>query len=112
MNLSRSRGEEFQRLLTRFALERLLHRLSVSPYRDRFLLKGVLLFVIWSPESYRPTKDMDLSGRGDPSREALLEIFRSLCQIEEAGDGIEFQAESVPAQRSEKKRNTADCVFI
>ena len=45
--LDRARAErsDFQILLTRYALERLLYRLSVSPHRDRFILKGAMLFV-------------------------------------------------------------------
>ncbi len=95
LNLSRVRGEEFQRVLTRFALERLLHRLSLSAYREQFLLKGALLFVVWFPQSHRPTKDLDLAGYGNPSRETLADIFRSLCHIEGADDGMEFLMETV-----------------
>ena len=47
--LDRARAEQsdFQILLTRYALERLLYRLSISPDRDRFILKGAMLFVTW-----------------------------------------------------------------
>lgn len=43
-NLARKSGEDIQRNLVRYALERLLYRLSVSSYRDRFVLKGAMLF--------------------------------------------------------------------
>ena len=46
LNLSRRSGEEFQRLLTRYAAERLLDRLSRSAYARRFVLKGALLFAL------------------------------------------------------------------
>ena len=47
--LDRARVErsDFQILLTRYALERLLYRLSVSAHRDRFILKGAMRFVTW-----------------------------------------------------------------
>lgn len=47
--LERARTEQsdFQLLLTRYVLERLLYRLSVSKYRDRFILKGTLLVSVW-----------------------------------------------------------------
>ncbi len=47
--LARARAEkaDYQILLTRYALERLLYRLSVSNHRDRFVLKGAMLFVTW-----------------------------------------------------------------
>ncbi len=40
LNLAKARGEDFDLVLTRFALERLLYRLSVSSHSDRFILKG------------------------------------------------------------------------
>ena len=41
-------------------MERLLYRLSRSPDRDRFVLKGALLFSAWSDTPHRPTMDVDL----------------------------------------------------
>ena len=95
LNLAKARGEEFQRTLTRYTLERLLYRLSVSDQQDRFILKGALLLAVWSPEKHRPTKDLDLMARGDPSRTTLKAAFRVLCGIEGQDDGITFLAETV-----------------
>lgn len=39
LQLARKQGEDFQLMLTRYALERLLYRLSRSSYADRFVLK-------------------------------------------------------------------------
>ena len=44
LNLATSTGEDFGLVLTRYALERLLYRLSQSKYRDQFILKGPMLF--------------------------------------------------------------------
>jgi hypothetical protein len=97
LNVARGRGENFQRTLTRYGLERLLYQLSTSPHRDRFLLKGAVLLTAWRPEAYRATKDLDLLGRGDPSPESLVELFRSLCAIPAESDGLTFQPNSVRA---------------
>lgn len=43
LNLARQRNEDFQQVLVRYALERLLYRLSLSAHRERFVLKGALL---------------------------------------------------------------------
>jgi hypothetical protein len=67
LNLSKQRHEEFQNVLTRYAIERFLFRLGESPYSNRFLLKGALLFYVWSGEPHRPTWDLDLLGSGDNS---------------------------------------------
>ena len=55
MNLSRARGEDFQFVLTRYALERLLYRLSQSEHRDVFVLKGAMLFQLWGDQPPRAT---------------------------------------------------------
>lgn len=46
--------------MTRYALERLLYRLSVSGKRDDFILKDVMLFAVWRDDPLRPTRDLDL----------------------------------------------------
>jgi hypothetical protein len=43
LNLARERGQVFDLLLTRYALERLLYRLSISTHRNQFVLKGAPL---------------------------------------------------------------------
>ena len=60
--LARARAEktDYQILLTRYALERLLYRLSVSTHRDGFILRGALLFVTWLHGPFRPTRELDL----------------------------------------------------
>jgi len=59
LNLSRLRKAEFQLLLSEFAIERLLYRLGVSAYRDRFVLKGAILFKLWPEVLHRATWDLD-----------------------------------------------------
>jgi predicted nucleotidyltransferase component of viral defense system len=88
--LARQRGEDFQRVLGRYAIERLLYRLSVSPHRDRFLLKGAMLFVVWTGAVYRPTRDLDLLGRGESDIARLQETFRRVCGVAVEDDGISF----------------------
>ena len=60
--LAGKRGEEFNLLLTRYGIERLLYRLSQSQHADRFLLKGAMLFAVWDTKTHRPTQDLDLLG--------------------------------------------------
>lgn len=97
--LDRARAERsgFQILLTRYALERLLYRLSVSPHRDRFILKGAMLFVTWVADPFRPTRDLDLLGSGDNAAEALAETFRAICAQPVADDGVIFDVATLEA---------------
>ena len=60
LSLAQSRGEDYQRVLGRYAIERFLYRLGRSEYRDNFALKGATLFTLWTGQTHRPTKDLDL----------------------------------------------------
>ncbi len=93
--LSKERQEEPTLIARRFAMERLLYRLSRSPHARQFVLKGGMLLALWSPQSYRVTRDLDLLGFGQPSQERLLELFRSICQATVEPDGLVFDALSV-----------------
>ena len=91
-------GEDYNVLLVRFTLERLLYRLSQSTHREQFVLKGAMLFAIWEPTLHRATRDLDLLGFGNPSSERLAEIFRELCGLEVEADGVVFDARSVACE--------------
>ena len=64
--------------MERFALGRLLWRLSRGGSGDRFVLKGAQLFTLWAEDSHRPTRDVDLLGSGEASPESLKEFFEML----------------------------------
>lgn len=97
--LERARAEQtdFQSLLTRYALERLLYRLSVSDERERFILKGAMLFAIWRDDPFRPTRDVDLLGRGDPNPASIAESIRSICSVTVPDDGVVFDVSGIEA---------------
>lgn len=95
LNHSRETGQEFQHVLTRYALERLLYRISQSPVRDSLILKGAMLFQVWSGQLHRPTRDLDLLGFGESSHERFAEVFADICQLNVEPDGLAFDADSV-----------------
>lgn len=82
-------------MLTRYAVERLLYRLSRSEYRDRVVLKGALLFFVWTKEPYRPTRDVDFLGLGDSSADEWRGIIGSVCSIPVEADGLIFDRDSI-----------------
>ena len=88
-------GEDYNVLLVRFTLERLLYRLSRSQHREQFILKGAMLFALWEPALHRVTRDLDLLGFGHPTPERLAESFKELCRLEVEADGVDFDARSV-----------------
>ena len=106
LNKARAEKLDYNLLLTRYALERVLYRLSLSDQRDQFLLKGALLFDLWFDIPHRPTHDADFLGFGSSDLPQLEEVFRAVCRIE-AEDGIVFQPESVKAAEIRKEANYA-----
>lgn len=97
--LARARAEktDYQILLTRYALERLLYRLSVSTHCDRFILKGALLFVTWLHDPFRPTRDLDLLGYGASDVEGITETFKAICSTAVPDDGVILDVEGLTA---------------
>lgn len=73
LNIIRETGDAPNLVWTRYAMERLLYRLSVSEYAGEFILKGAMLFMAWTGKMYRPTADMDFLGHGTNSSEQLAE---------------------------------------
>jgi len=101
LNIAKQRNQQFQLVITQFALERLLYRLSLTAHRDRFVLKGAMLVMTWFDKPHRSTRDLDFLGFGDPGSAAMLGAFREICAVP-VEDGIEF---NVAALRVEKIRD-------
>jgi len=97
--LARKQREDFQQVLTRYAIERVLYRLGRSPYRDKFVLKGAMLFRLWTDQLRRPTRDLDLLGMGDHSALQLVKVFKDVCALAVEDDGLVFDAGSVRGER-------------
>lgn len=89
-------------MLVRFALERILYRLSQSAHADRFLLKGALLFTLWYDMPHRPTRDADLLGFGPSDLDSIGQTFRDIAGID-VDDGMVFDPSSVTAEEIRKE---------
>ena len=100
LTLSERRKEPFDLVLVRYGIERLLYRLSRSPHAEKFLLKGAMLFAIWSDGTHRPTRDVDLLGFGPHDDETLKTIFTELCRLETEPDGLTFLVGLAPTRQS------------
>jgi hypothetical protein len=97
--LTRDRGEDFNFLLTTYSLERLMYRLGRSPHRADFVLKGAMLFRAWADAPYRPTRDLDLLGRGEAGIPRLERIFTVIWQSPVEADGLELEPGSIRAEQ-------------
>lgn len=99
MNVARERGEEFQFVLTRYGLERLLYRLAQSAHAGLFVLKGAALFQLWTGQPHRSTRDLDLLGQGTPSADRLRDLFQEVCSTSTEDDGLVFLADGIEAEQ-------------
>lgn len=104
LSRAKLRDEDFNMLLARFGTERLLYRISISPERDQFLLKGALLFDLWFDAPHRPTRDADFLGFGPMDAAKLIASVRRICEIE-VDDGMRFDANSVAATEIREEAN-------
>jgi len=98
-NVAKAADRQFSDVLQYYALERWLFRLSQSTYRDQFVLKGALLFVVWKIPTTRPTRDIDLLGRLSNDLEAIRGVIAAVCQTQVEEDGLAFDATSVVTER-------------
>jgi hypothetical protein len=96
--LAQNKGDDYQRVLGRYAIERFLYRLGRSPYREKFAIKGATLFTLWTGHTLRPTKDLDLLGWGSSAISDVETSIRDICGIQE-DDGIHFDRETVEGER-------------
>lgn len=95
LNLARNKGQIFDLILNRYAIERLLYRISISEFKDRFLLKGATLYSLWYDQPLRATRDLDLLGYGLGEVDILLEIFRKILKMRSVDDGIRFDPDTL-----------------
>lgn len=97
LNLAKAQQSDFNAVLQRYALERLLYRLGQSAHADRFLLKGAMLFALWYDMPHRPTRDIDLLGFGPSDLEGVARAFREIAAVP-AEDGLAFDPQSVKVE--------------
>jgi len=105
LNHAKANGDNFDRILVRFGVERFLYRLSQHHQRDHLILKGAMLFITWPEGTHRPTGDLDLLAYGPPEPAAIKQVIADICSIPEPGDGLVFDLDSitVDAMREDDK---------
>lgn len=102
LKVAKAQGVDFNQVLVRFALERMLYRLAQSPYADGFLLKGALLFTLWYDMPHRATRDADLLGYGASDVDSVAQVFRNIAALA-VDDGIVFDPRSVRVEEIRKE---------
>lgn len=95
--LARKEHVEFQLVLAEFGVERLLYRLGISAHSERYVLKGAMLFKLWSRERGRATWDLDMLGRAAHGVADVAAVVRDLCGMA-VDDAIVFDTDSIEAE--------------
>ena len=96
LNILRAEQYSSQLLISRYFQERLLYRLSVSSYKDKFILKGGALLYAHDGFQARPTLDIDFMAKNVSNNMAnIKKIFQEICQIECKEDGVMFDVDTI-----------------
>ncbi|MEA3453913.1 MAG: nucleotidyl transferase AbiEii/AbiGii toxin family protein [Candidatus Caldatribacteriota bacterium] len=102
-NIAKQNRKSFNLILQLYMQERLLYRLSISDYKDNFVLKGGLFLFSMTRFTGRPTRDIDfLAYQISNEMKNIKEIFRKICKIE-YNDGIIFDSNSVSVEEIRKE---------
>jgi hypothetical protein len=96
-NVARRKQASFEAILRRYAIERLLYRIAQSPERNRFVLKGAMLYMAWVADPFRPTQDLDLLAFGDDAAPTMATAFGTICRQKVPDDGLTFDETSIRA---------------
>ncbi|MBB2919250.1 nucleotidyl transferase AbiEii/AbiGii toxin family protein [Cupriavidus alkaliphilus] len=101
LNIAKAQRADFNQVLVRYALERMLDRLSQSPHGERFVLKGALLFTLWYDMPHRATRDADFLGFGASDLASIAKTFREIVAVS-VDDGMAFDPASVTTEEIRK----------
>lgn len=104
-NIAKKMNLKPQEVLQIFMFERLIERLSVSDYKDNFILKGGLLISAMIGIAERTNMDMDTTIQGLPVTEQEMErIIKEILSID-VGDGIRFEYQGMQPIREDDEYN-------
>lgn len=100
-NIAKENNVAAQLVLQTYMLERLLERISVSKYKDNFILKGGMLISAMLGINSRTTMDMDTTIKGfSLTKENILKIMTEICDID-IDDDVNFKIKKIDLIRED-----------
>ena len=105
LNIARQHHIDFNRVLLIYLQQCFLERLANSRYKDKFILKGGLLFYGVEQLVARPTKDIDLLGRGIVNQPDKVEAVMQEILAVELPDGVRFQTHKIRSEKIAGRRS-------
>lgn len=102
--LSRKQKTNHQQTLTLYFIERFLYRISISTYKEHFILKGGMFLYAKTDNLNRPTKDIDLLAQEFKiEKNELLKKFQTIASLEYQNDGVLFDTTAIQVNELEKE---------
>lgn len=99
LNIAKSENIYYQTVLTRYFQERLIYRISQTPYRQNFYLKGGALVYAHEKFAARPTLDIDFLGNNiSNNSERIVAAFREICSVSYEEDGVRYNVERITSK--------------
>ena len=100
-NMAKENNVAAQSVLQTYMLERLLERISISKYKDNFILKGGMLISAMLGIDSRTTMDMDTTIKGFPlTKDNITNIMDEICNIE-IDDNVKLKINNVELIRED-----------
>ena len=94
-NLSKDKAADAQILMRNYMMERFLERISLSEYRDKFILKGGMLVAAMVGLDARSTMDIDATVKGATvGIEEVENMIASIISVP-VDDGVEFRVKRI-----------------
>jgi predicted nucleotidyltransferase component of viral defense system len=98
-NIAKDENINFNQILLLYFQERLLYRISISNYKEKFFLKGGLLILSLNNFKTRPTKDIDFLACGVSNDiDDIKNIFHEISNIK-VNDGVNFDSDSIETEK-------------
>ena len=99
LNIAKSENIFYQTILTRYFQERLIYRISQTPFRQNFYLKGGALMYAHEKLAARPTLDIDFLGNNiSNDGEKIVAAFREICSFPCEEDGVKYDVEHITSK--------------
>jgi len=99
LNVAKQTSRPFNEIAQYYAIERWLYRLAKSDSRERFVLKGALMLLVWKTSVTRPTRDIDLLARTSNDLESIRGLIADICELSVENDGMTFDPGSITTER-------------
>ncbi len=102
-NKAQETKRPFAEILQYYAMERFLYRLSQTEYKEKFILKGALMFVVWQIPNSHSTVDIDFLARYQNEITEIEKVIKNVCHAKVTEDGLFFDPETVKVQKIKKE---------